>query len=64
MSLHRAKIEPLISMLKDESGHFAVITALVAVPVLIAVGLAIDTSKTISFEKHLNSTFDGAKLVR
>lgn len=58
----RSKNSQLRKILSDESGHFAVITALIGVPLVIVIGLAIDSSKTISYKNHIKSGLDTATL--
>ena len=52
----------LSALLKDDSGQFAVIAALVGVPLVVAAGLAIETSQKTAYQKHVKSALDTAAL--
>lgn len=60
--LSKLNTQTFKNLLKNESGHFAVITALVGMPLIIAIGLAVDTTKTFSYKNHLKSALDTASL--
>lgn len=47
---------------KDDAGHFAVITALIGMPLIVGVGLAVDTTNTFSYKNHLEAALDTAAL--
>ena len=46
----------------DTSGQFAVVTAIVSIPLLIAVGYAIDHARIVKYESALSSAVDAAAL--
>ena len=46
----------------DKSGQFAVVTAIVSIPLLIAVGYAIDHARIVKYESALSSAVDAAAL--
>lgn len=48
--------------LRDKSGNFALITALACIPLMLAVGFAVDFSRYLSAQKHLQEIADGASL--
>lgn len=52
----------LRNLLRDESGHFAVITALIGVPLVVAIGLAVDTSNSFAYKDHVKTALDTASL--
>ncbi|MEL7043218.1 MAG: pilus assembly protein [Pseudomonadota bacterium] len=47
---------------KDESANVAVMFVIVAVPLLMAVGAAIDSSRIVSAERHMQAALDAATL--
>lgn len=49
-------------LLRDENGHFAVITALIGVPLVVAVGLAVDTSNSFAYKDSVKTALDTAAL--
>ncbi|MEP3890323.1 MAG: TadE/TadG family type IV pilus assembly protein [Hellea sp.] len=56
------KTRALRDLMRDESGHFAVITALIGLPLVVAVGLAVDTSNSFSYKDHVKTALDTASL--
>jgi Flp pilus assembly protein TadG len=58
-NLNRSK---LAEMLNDRSGNFAMMTGLLAVPLLLAAGLAVDYSMASAEQSNLQQIADGAAL--
>lgn len=52
----------LNSFFKDRSGTFAVAAVLVAIPLMLSVGLAVDYSRQVAARNHIQELADGASL--
>jgi Flp pilus assembly protein TadG len=52
----------LLNLLKDKSGNFGLMTALVAVPLIGAAGMAVDYAKAMSRKHHMQEAADAAVL--
>jgi len=49
-------------LIRDEGGQFAVISALIGLPLILWIGFALDSTNSLSYKKYIKSTLDTAAL--